>query len=123
MLVIAIYLGVNEACETYIKIKNNLGPGKILRYHCRSINKDLGVQHLNFGATRTIPLKNQGVNAKTWKCLLKHGFNMRYYRDIDAYSGNPYMRCRVPRIWTAEDRRIYFLDMEGNRGGRWSGET
>ncbi|CDY65631.1 BnaCnng48030D [Brassica napus] len=60
MLIIAMILGVSEAiwhkvvaplskCEkNRVIIRNELGPGRSLEYHCHSNGKDKGVQFLKF---------------------------------------------------------------------------
>ncbi|EFH39411.1 predicted protein, partial [Arabidopsis lyrata subsp. lyrata] len=97
------YAKVNEACEkNEIVIINDLGPGRILQYHCRYPKKDFGVQYLNFDAIKTIQLRDEGFNITKWHCLLKHGQNMRYHKDILVYSQNTRApQCGQVRVWTA----------------------
>ncbi|KAL9286615.1 putative plant self-incompatibility S1 [Arabidopsis thaliana] len=61
ILVSAIYFVVNDACKkTEIVIKNNFGSSRILQYHCRSENQNLGVQYLNAKGTKIIKFKDDG---------------------------------------------------------------
>lgn len=110
MLASAIYFNVNEACKpNEIIIWNDIGPGRTLQYHCRWKKKDLGVKYLNYGATTTIKLKDEGMEITTWHCLLKHGLYMRFYRDIIAYSQNTVEpHCGQHREWIARKSGIHF---------------
>ncbi|KAG7543184.1 Plant self-incompatibility S1 [Arabidopsis thaliana x Arabidopsis arenosa] len=121
---IAIYSRVNEACEkNEIVIINDLGPGRILQYHCRYPKKDFGVQYLNFDAIKTIQLRDEGFNITKWHCLLKHGLNMRYHKDILVYSQNTRApQCGQVRVWTARLGMIWFkasYDVPSGRSLYW----
>ncbi|CAF1921556.1 hypothetical protein HID58_095565 [Brassica napus] len=49
ILVTSTYFGLNEACKkNQVEIHNQLGPGKVLQFHCRSGDDDIGVKTLNF---------------------------------------------------------------------------
>ncbi|CAA0406330.1 S-protein 15 [Arabidopsis thaliana] len=86
ILVTAIYFVGNEACkEIEIVIKNTLGPSRILQYHCRSGNTNVGVQYLNFKGTRIIKFKDDGTERSRWKCLFRQGINMKFFTEVEAY--------------------------------------
>ncbi|CAL9239397.1 unnamed protein product [Arabidopsis halleri] len=126
MLVTATYYGVNEACkENKIVIRNRLGPGEILKYHCRSKKIDLGVLYLDYNATRIITLKDEGINITKWNCLFKHGPpHMQFYSEIPVYSQNTLApQCDQLRAWFFRRSVILFTNDYNNPAGpkyRWS---
>lgn len=108
ILVTTFYYGVNEACEeNKIVLRNQLGPGRIFQYHCRSEKKDLGVLYLNNEAIRIIKIKDEGLTK--WHCLLKHGVYMRLYNDIEVYHKSTLdPQCGQLREWSARLSGIWF---------------
>lgn len=121
ILATAICSTKTEACEkNAIVIINDLGPGRILQYHCRYTKKDLGVQHLNFHAIKTIHLQDEGKNITKWHCLFKQGLNMRYRNYVEAYSQNTEApQCGQVRVWTARMSGIWFKISYNNPSGRY----
>ncbi|XP_020876752.1 S-protein homolog 15-like [Arabidopsis lyrata subsp. lyrata] len=115
MLVSAIYFVVNEACkENEIVIKNNLGYSRILQYHCRSGNQNLGVQHLNANSTKIIKFKDDGTKRSIWKCLFRQGINMKFYSEAEAYlpilnypTIPKYIQCGQLRVYIARLDALY----------------
>ncbi|CAF2116108.1 unnamed protein product [Brassica oleracea] len=43
-----MFLGVDSCKTNHVIIRNELGPGRSLEYHCHSNGKDKGVQFLKF---------------------------------------------------------------------------
>ncbi|CAH8277217.1 unnamed protein product [Arabidopsis lyrata] len=112
MLVTITCSGINQACvENHIVILNLLAPGRILEYHCRSNDDDLGVRRLDFNATPfIIKFHDEIPHLTKWNCIFRQGPNMEYSFDVEVYKAGPRLipRCGQLRVWAAKINGIYF---------------
>lgn len=114
MLVIAMYFGLNEAklywgCpKNTIVIKNQLGPGRFLKYNCSSKDKDIVMGYLEFNTYKLIRFGESVTERTLWQCVLEQGLWMRYSRKFKAYRGANLRRCANIRTWIAKLDGIYF---------------
>ncbi|CAA7039366.1 unnamed protein product [Microthlaspi erraticum] len=113
MLVIATYIGLNEACApNRIIIQNDLGPNTPLQFRCRGWNgQDTGIDTLNrVGATYTIELSDvTNYRERTeWNCELRYGAAKEFFFDIQVYRAAAGVRCGQLRHWVARRDGIYF---------------
>ncbi|KAF2562636.1 hypothetical protein F2Q70_00018876 [Brassica cretica] len=112
ILVTSTYFGINEACKkNQVEIHNQLGPGKVLQFHCRSGDDDIGVKTLNFNAVPyIIRFHDEIPNLTKWDCILRQGPKMEYSYDVQVYKAGPRLipRCGQLRVWTAKIDGIYF---------------
>ncbi|ESQ43394.1 hypothetical protein EUTSA_v10015293mg [Eutrema salsugineum] len=118
MLVITMCFALNEAfikCpDNYIEIRNELGPGRALQYHCRSKDNDLGVKYIQQGD----PLKRyhfgEKIGSRTlWRCVFKQGLWMQYSADFVAYRGGNARRCAQERQWVGRVDGVYLSREQG----------
>ncbi|KAL0732534.1 hypothetical protein Bca4012_008743 [Brassica carinata] len=121
-LVIAMFLGVNEALwhkalvnwsdckKNQAIIRNELGPGRSLQYHCHSNGKDQGVQFLKFNEQRNFEYEHSLLKKKNeLKCVLRQGLWMQSSsRDFQAYHASRENPCGQVREWIARNDGIYF---------------
>ncbi|KAF8089622.1 hypothetical protein N665_0501s0034 [Sinapis alba] len=122
MLIIAMFFGVNEAFASHkrglwflckknrIIIRNELGPGRNLEYHCHFNGKDEGVQLLKFNEERIFKFSDPLIGKKKkMNCVLRQGLWMRYSsRDFEAYHTSKERHCGQVREWTGRLDGIYF---------------
>ncbi|CAH8392804.1 unnamed protein product [Eruca vesicaria subsp. sativa] len=111
-ILVTTCLRLYEACEkNRVILHNELGPGRVLTFHCASNNDDLGIQTLAFNASPYIIAFHDGVFFLTsWKCMLRQGTNMEYFYEVQVYrAGQIYKpKCGEIRVWTAKLDGIYF---------------
>ncbi|CAF2116112.1 unnamed protein product, partial [Brassica oleracea] len=75
-------------CEkNRVIIRNELGPGRSLEYHCHSNGKDQGVQFLKFNEERNFEFVDHFFGKKNKvNCVLRQGLWMQSSsRDFEAY--------------------------------------
>lgn len=114
VLVIAMYVGLNEACAVNrVIIQNELGPNTPLQYHCRGWNgQDTGVDTLKtVGGTYTIELSDVTNRRERtrWECDLRWGPAKEYHFDhLEVYRAAISRRCGQLRHWSARKDGIYF---------------
>ncbi|KAL9281426.1 putative plant self-incompatibility S1 [Arabidopsis thaliana] len=112
ILITITYFGLNQACKkNIVEILNQLAPGQILKYHCRSEDDNLGVKQLNFNATPfVIRFHDEIPNLTRWNCIFRQGPNNSYSYDIEVYKAGPRLipRCGQLRVWAARIDGIYF---------------
>ncbi|ESQ31672.1 hypothetical protein EUTSA_v10005700mg [Eutrema salsugineum] len=112
ILLVASYFEPNEACkENHVVIHNELGPGKILQLHCKSEDDDLGIQKFNYKAPPSIiRFHDSAVKLTTWRCVFRHGPQMKSFNDVQVYRAGRRLvpRCGQLRVWTARPDGIYF---------------
>ncbi|KAF3569357.1 hypothetical protein DY000_02011506 [Brassica cretica] len=114
ILVTVTYFRPQEACvKNRVVIHNELGPGRILEYHCYSNRDDLGIKNMAFNATPyVIAFHDEIFYLTTWNCLLRQGpnNNNKFVYDVQMYKAGPRLipRCGQIRIWTATIEGIYF---------------
>ncbi|WZZ85091.1 hypothetical protein YC2023_113670 [Brassica napus] len=103
---------LHEACEkNRVLLHNELGPGRILEFHCYSLHNDLGVKNLNFNAPPYVIEFHDDVIIRTaWICLLRQGANKEYSYQVEVYRAgyNFIPKCGEIRVWTAKLDGIYF---------------
>ncbi|KAL0856426.1 hypothetical protein Bca101_061579 [Brassica carinata] len=126
-LLVTTYFRLLQACEkNRVLLHNELGPGRVLEFHCYSVDNDLGVKNLNFNAPPyVIEFHNNVMIRTTWDCLLKQGANKEYFYKIEAYKAgyNFIPKCGQIRVWTAKLDGIYFsrnLDTPPVLALRWN---
>ncbi|EOA19028.1 hypothetical protein CARUB_v10007681mg [Capsella rubella] len=112
VLVLIKYFVVNQACkQNNVVILNELGPGRVLEYHCRSKDDDLGVKKMNFnGPPYTIRFRDEIPNLTRWACIFRQGPSNEYSFDVEVYKAGERLipRCGQLRIWAARLDGIYF---------------
>lgn len=112
LFVTTTYFGFNEACkENHVVIQNELGPGRVLEYHCRSKDDDLQVHSLDFkGTPYTIKFHDEIPNLTRWACIFRQGPRKEYSFDIEVYKAGARLipRCGQLRVWVAKLDGIYF---------------
>ncbi|EOA17932.1 hypothetical protein CARUB_v10006341mg [Capsella rubella] len=103
---------LNQACkQNQVVIMNELGPNRILEFHCYSNKDDLGIKTMGFqGTPYTIRFHDEIPNLTRWNCILRQGANMEYSFDVQMYKAGPRLipRCGQLRIWSARLDGIYF---------------
>ena len=126
-ILVTTYFRLHEACEkNRVLLHNELGPGRILEFHCYSVNNDLGVKNLNFNATPyVIEFHDDVILITTWDCLLRQGANMEYSYKVEVYRAGHRIipKCGQIRVWTAKLDGIYFsrdLDTPPVLALRWN---
>ena len=126
-ILVTTYFRLHEACEmNRVLLHNELGPGRLLEFHCYSVNNDLGVKNLNFNATPyVIEFHDDAILITTWDCLLRQGANLEYFYKVEAYRAGHRIipKCGQRRVWTAKLDGIYFsrdLDTPPVLALRWN---
>ncbi|KAL0746937.1 hypothetical protein Bca101_028939 [Brassica carinata] len=114
-ILVTTYCRLHEACEKNLVILHNeLGPGRLLQFHCVSNDDDLGTQTLAFNASPyIISFHDELLRVTRWTCLLRQGANMEYFYQIQAYkAGDRFIpKCGQIRVWTAKlDGDILFQE-------------
>ncbi|KAL0743434.1 hypothetical protein Bca4012_084947 [Brassica carinata] len=106
------YFWPHEACvKNRVLLYNELGPGRLLKFHCYSTYNDLGFKNLNFNDTPyIIEFYDSWVFLTKWVCLLRQGANMEYFYNIQVYKAAHSLipKCGQIRVWTAKLDGIYF---------------
>ena len=109
MLVFAMYNTFGTACKRHIvEISNQLGPGVLLQFRCKSNNRDnAGELKFNKTFTSTFPDPGPMTFAGRWEvhCDLRYG---KYHNRFEAYRSAAFERCGHRRLWTAKKDGIYF---------------
>lgn len=112
MLIIAMFLGVNgsKCNKNQAIIRNELGPGRSLEYHCHSNGKDQGVEFLKFNEQRSFEFEHSLFKKKKkLNCVLRQGLWMQNSsRDFQAYHASRNKPCEQVREWIARTDGIYF---------------
>ncbi|CAN6970393.1 unnamed protein product [Brassica rapa subsp. trilocularis] len=126
-ILVTTYFRLHEACEkNRVLLHNELGPGRILEFHCYSLHDDLGVKNLNFNAPPYVIEFHDDVIIRTaWICLLRQGANKEYSYKVEVYRAgyNFIPKCGQIRVWTAKLDGIYFsrnLDTPPVLALRWN---
>ncbi|CAH8392819.1 unnamed protein product [Eruca vesicaria subsp. sativa] len=111
-ILVTTYFRLHKACEkNRVILHNELGRGRILKFHCYSADNDLGVKNLNFNAPPyIIEFHDDVIYRTTWNCLLRQGANMEYSYEVEVYrAGDDIIpKCDQIRVWTAKLDGIYF---------------
>ncbi|KAL0718339.1 hypothetical protein Bca4012_067661 [Brassica carinata] len=104
------YFRLHEACEkNRVVLHNELGPGRLLTFHCVSNKDDLGVKNLTFNAIPyVIEFHDDILFLTIWECLLQQGANMEYFSKVEVYKSGIIPECGQIRVWTAKLDGIYF---------------
>lgn len=112
ILVNAMFSKLNQACKkNEVVIRNQLGPGSILKFHCHSKDDDLGFKQLNFNAAPSVIKFHEAFGKTTqWICLFQFGKSKRIsnFYEVEVYKGTFFPRCGQLRAWTAKFDGIYF---------------
>ncbi|CAH8392807.1 unnamed protein product [Eruca vesicaria subsp. sativa] len=109
-LLVTTYFRLHETCEyNRVVLHNELGPGRLLEFHCSSMYDDLGVRNLTFNATPFVIKFHDDLYYITyWNCLLRQGVDMEYFYNVEVYKAAWLFRCGQIRVWTAKLDGIYF---------------
>lgn len=111
MLIIFMCFLLNEARENNtIEIFNGL-PRKILKFHCRSRNKDLGVRELKLNDHLYVIefMERKGQKRIIWNCVFEHLPSKEVTTDIQVYRSAYSPRGGEIRTWIAKTDGIYFM--------------
>ncbi|KAF3503547.1 hypothetical protein F2Q69_00040025 [Brassica cretica] len=113
-ILVTTYFRLHEACEkNRVLLHNELGPGRILEFHCYSLHNDLGVKNLNFNAPPYVIEFHDDeelYSATKWNCSFRQGTHLEYYYDVEVYNEGDrlFPRCGQLRVWTTIIDGIYF---------------
>ncbi|KAF3495421.1 hypothetical protein DY000_02027162 [Brassica cretica] len=105
-----MFLGVDSCKTNHVIIRNELGPGRSLEYHCHSNGKDKGVQFLKFNEERNFEFLDPLFGKKNkMNCVLRQGLRMQNSsRDFEAYHTSKKNLCGQTREWIARTDGTYF---------------
>ncbi|KAF8088041.1 hypothetical protein N665_0557s0041 [Sinapis alba] len=111
-ILVTTYFRPHEACvKNRVLLHNELGPGRLLEFHCYSLYNDLGVKNLTFNATPyVIEFHDDVIVLTIWDCLLRQGANLEYFYKVEVYKAGHRIipKCGQIRVWTAKLDGIYF---------------
>ncbi|CAA7033943.1 unnamed protein product [Microthlaspi erraticum] len=92
-----------------IGFRNNLSSNDdVLTVHCRSDEDDLGLHFLHQVDVYTFEFGDRVFGGTYHQCVLRHGVNIQFVREIMAYEESPYhLRFGQLMLWEARDDGIY----------------
>ncbi|CAH2073169.1 unnamed protein product [Thlaspi arvense] len=96
-------------CEkNTVELRNELGPGKILRVNCTSKDDVIGVKEVAFNDAYHFRFKEHRTKRTIWLCLLRWRGQEDLYHDLwPAYRGGNTRRCAEKRSWISLPDGIY----------------
>ncbi|CAH8383901.1 unnamed protein product [Eruca vesicaria subsp. sativa] len=106
-------LGVSEAIfkcpKNQVIIRNELGPGRSLEYHCHANGKDEGVHFLKFNEQRNFEFVDSGFGKKRKvNCVLRQGLWMENSsRDFEAYHTSRKHPCQQDMLYLSATAAFY----------------
>ncbi|KAE9591136.1 putative plant self-incompatibility S1 [Lupinus albus] len=100
LLLIAILVAISEGRSVYVR--NDLGNGIVLNIHCKSDDKDIGVQTLNYQREFNFPIKAKICKTTIYSCTMT--WNGRLH-VLDAFNSKRDGKLGGDIKWSIQNNR------------------
>lgn len=113
LLIILVYFELNEAQKTVnqVVILNGLPSNSVLKFHCRSIDKDLGVRELKVtGETYIIEVgEPRNKLSWNWDCTFQYWPKKMKTFTIPVFQYENELSIKEKRTWNPRADAIYYM--------------